>query len=119
MTDESANLSSTLNNRETFAFELTIGDGDFCRPGICVQHRRPSAASARPSAVRSTESAAREAPSTTYSIVREDLEADNFLCCRTLDGRLRWVTGKAVERFGLVAAFNDHGIEVRDVPSED
>ena len=104
---------------DDYAIELTIGDGDFCRPGIHVQHRRPSAASARPSAAKATESAAVETPAVAYTIVREDLEADNFLCCRTLDGRLRWVTGKAVERSGLVAAFNDHGIEVRDVPSQD
>lgn len=104
---------------DDYAIELTIGDGDFCRPGIHVQHRRPSAATVRPSAAKATESAAVETPAVAYVVVREDLEADNFLCCRTLDGRLRWVTGKAVERFGLAAAFNDHGIEVRDVPSQD
>ena len=104
---------------DDYAMELTSGGGDCCRPGICVQHRRPAAAAVRPSAVKATESAVVETPAVAYTIVREDLEADNFLCCRTLDGRLRWVTGKAVERFGLVAAFNDHGIEVRDVPSQD
>lgn len=107
-----------MTSDETFAIEVTIGDGDFCRPGTYVCHPRTTASAKRPSAVRSTVSPRWQSTDPMFSIIDEDQEADNFLCCRTIDNRLRWVTGKAIERFGLAAAFNDHGIEVSSVPEE-
>lgn len=101
-----------------YAIEVTIGDGDFCRPGTYVFHQRTSASVKRPSAV-GHQSPQWQSTDPMFSIIDEDQEADNFLCCRSVDNRLRWVTGKAIERFGLAAAFNDHGIEVSSVPSEE